>query len=338
MRSASADERRTVVLGASGLLGTAITRELAARPGRLRLVGRREPVVPAAPRAEVEVHRADLTEPGELARAVAGADAVVHLVAHTTGAGQWRSAENDRAAERVNLGLMRDLIEVLRAQEAATPPAVVFAGSTSQVGRPSAPVLDGSEPDRPITEYDRHKLAAERALEAATAAGVVRGCTLRLGTLFTQGAVPGSLDRGVVATMMRRALAGLPLTMWHDGSVRRDPICVDDVASAFVAALDHADTLAGRHWLIGTGRAVTVRDLFTAIAAAVAELTGKPPVPVECVAPPAESIAGDLVDFVADPSAFRTATGWSARIPLPDALARMASSFAAEGSPSTGGR
>ncbi|MFD2415768.1 NAD-dependent epimerase/dehydratase family protein [Amycolatopsis pigmentata] len=337
MRSTSADERRTVVLGASGLLGTAITRELAARPGRLRLVGRREPAVPAAPRAEVEILRADLTTPGELARAVSGAGAVVHLVAHTTGAGQWRTAENDHTAERLNVGLMCDLIEVIRAQRAAAPPAVVFAGSTSQVGRPTAPVLDGGEPDRPVTEYDRHKLAAERALEAATAAGIVRGCTLRLGTLFSQGTGPGSLDRGVVAAMMRRALDGRPLTMWHDGSVRRDPICVDDVARAFVAALDHADTLAGKHWLIGTGRAVSVRNLFTAIAAAVAELTGKPPVPVVCVEPPEESVAGDLVDFVADPSAFRNATGWSARIPLPDALARLASSFVAERNlPSTG--
>jgi hypothetical protein len=56
-----------------------------------------------------------------------------------------------------------------------------------------------------------------------------------------------------------------------------------------------------------------------------------------CVQPPEESIAGDLVDFVADPSAFRDATAWSARIPLPDALARMARSFAAEGAlPATG--
>jgi nucleoside-diphosphate-sugar epimerase len=324
----SGSKRLVVVLGASGLVGTALTRELAARPGRLRVVARRGALVPTIRRAEVEVRRADLTEPGEIERAVADADVVVHLVAHTTGAGEWRSAENDGAAERVNLGLMYDLIDAIRAQRRVRPPVVVFAGSISQVGRPPSARLTGDEPDEPVTVYDRHKLAAERALQAATAEGVLRGITLRLGTLFTQGTDPGSLDRGVVATMTRRALAGDPLTMWHDGTVRRDLLCVDDAAQAFVAALDHPDTLAGRHWLVGSGGSTSVGELFTAIAKAVSTLTGKSPVPVTSVAPPKESLAADMVDFLLDPSAFEEATGWSARIPLEEALEHMAKSFA----------
>lgn len=328
MTEDSGSKRLVVVLGASGLVGTALTRELAARPGRLRVVARRGALVPTIRRAEVEVRRADLTEPGEIERAVADADVVVHLVAHTTGAGEWRSAENDGAAERVNLGLMYDLIDAIRAQRRARPPVVVFAGSISQVGRPPSARLTGDEPDEPVTVYDRHKLAAERALQDATAEGVLRGITLRLGTLFTQGTDPGSLDRGVVATMTRRALAGDPLTMWHDGTVRRDLLCVDDAAQAFMAALDHPDTLAGRHWLVGSGGSTSVGELFTAIAKAVSTLTGKSPVPVTSVAPPKESLAADMVDFLLDPSSFEEATGWSARIPLEEALEHMAKSFA----------
>jgi len=311
-----------VVLGASGMLGTAVTRELSSRPIRLRAVGRRTPTVPHGCVADVEIHRADLTEPGEVARATEGADAVMHLVAHTAGAGQWRSADRDTAAERVTVGLVHDLVDVLAARERT--PVVVFAGTTSQVGRTTAAVLDGTEEDHPVTEYDRQKLAAERALETATAEGVLHGITLRLGTLFSQGTDPGVQDRGVVAGMTRRALAGEPLTMWNDGSVRRDLLCVDDAARAFVAALDNTDALAGRHWLVGTGEATSVGELFTAIARAVSAHTGRPPVPVVSVPPPAESIAADVVDFVVDPSAFQRATGWTARIPLADALASLA--------------
>jgi nucleoside-diphosphate-sugar epimerase len=315
------------VLGASGLLGSAIAGQLAARPVRLRLVGRRATPLPDQVQAEVEVRQADLTEPAAVAAAATDADAIVHLVAHTTGTGAWRSAEHDDTAERGNVGVLRDLIKAVAAQPRPQPPTVLFSGSVSQVGRPRSARLTEGEPDRPETVYDRHKLAAEHALLAATAAGIVRGASLRLGTLFGQGTVPNVVDRGVVATMMRRAFAGEPLTMWNDGSVRRDLLCVDDAAAAFVRALECAHALSGRHWLISSGRTVSIGELFTAIATTVADHTGRPPVPVRSVCPPAESIAADLVDFAPDPSAFIAATDWRARVPLRNALEQLATAM-----------
>jgi dTDP-4-keto-6-deoxyhexose 4-ketoreductase len=317
-----------VVLGASGLLGTSVARELACRPIRLRLVGRRPTAVPRDHVAEVEVRTIDLTAPGALADAVTGADAVVHLVAHITGAATWRVSEGDPTAEQVNLGLVRGVVDALRTGRPGKPPVVVFAGSMSQAGRSSSGRIDESMPDEPLTTYDRQKLAAERELKAATAEGVVRGVTLRLGTLFGRGAASSALDKGVVTTMMRRAFAGEPLTMWHDGTIKRDLLCADDAARAFVAALDHADALAGGHWLVGTGRATTVADLFTLIARLVSEVTGKEPVPVVTVEPPELSSATDLLDFVVDPSAFRRVSGWVPRVPLHEALSRTAAALA----------
>ncbi len=138
---------------------------------------------------------------------------------------------------------------------------------------------DGSVPDQPLTEYDKQKLAAEQALEAATERGIVRGTTLRLATLFGQGIDATHLDRGVVAAMNRRAWAGEPLTMWHDGTVKRDLLCVDDAARAFLAALDHPEVVAGKHWLVGSGNVISVGDLFATIAKLVSAVSGRPPVP-----------------------------------------------------------
>lgn len=317
-----------VVLGASGFVGTAVTRELVERPIRLRLVARRDIAVPAGGLAEVEACSRDLTAPGELAAAVADADVVIHLVAHIKGASTWRVTEDDAAAERVNLGLMHDLLAAFRAaRRRQPPPVVVFAGAMSQVGKQSGGLVDGSEQDEPATEYDRQKLAAELALRAATAEGLVRGITLRLATVYGQGAGPCALERGVVAAMMRRAFAGQPLTMWHDGTVARDLVCVDDVARAFVAAVDHADALAGRHWLIGTGQSTLVGDLFSTIAEVVSAHTGLPPVPVVQVRPE-NAEAGDLLDFVVGSSAFADLTGWSPRVSLREALSRAAAAMA----------
>lgn len=321
------------VLGASGLLGTAITRQLAGRPVRLRLVGRRPIAVPARPLADIEVRTVDLTAGDTVAEAVAGADAVIHLVAHMAGAGTWRSAAVDPVAEQVNLGLVQDVIAAIRAQRPERPPVMVFAGSMSQAGRSSSARIDGSEPDEPLTAYDRQKLIAERAIEAATAEGLLRGSTLRLATLYSQGTDPTTLDRGVVASMTRRAFADQPLTMWHDGTVHRDLLCVDDAASAFVAALDRADAVTGRHWLVGTGQATSIADLFTTIAKVVATQTGRSPVPVVSVPPADHSMPTDLLDFVLDPTAFQQATDWTPRVPLLEGLDGMVAAIARESAP-----
>lgn len=323
------------VLGSSGLVGTAITRELAQRPVRLRLVGRRPTAVPANPRAEVEVRTIDLAAPGSVAEAIDGSDVVIHLVAHISGESTWRVSSNDPVAERINLGLVHDLVDAVRARKPKTPPVVLLAGSMSQAGKTTKARIDGSEPDEPLTTYDRQKLDAERAILAATEEGVIRGSTLRLATLYTRGTDSPSLDRGVVSGMMRKAFAEQPLTMWHDGTVTRDLVCVDDVARAFVTALDQPEHTTGRAWLVGTGQAVSIASLFKMIAKTVATHTGREPVPVTSVPPAVHSMPTDGLDFVLDPTAFQQATGWAPQVSLIEGLDSLAAVMARDTTLST---
>ncbi|MEV6210112.1 NAD-dependent epimerase/dehydratase family protein [Kitasatospora sp. NPDC051914] len=318
-----------VVLGASGYIGSAVVAELARRPVRLRLVARRPAVLPADRAAVVEDVPADLSVPGAGARAVAGADAVLDLVAHLDRTVGWRAAEGDgqRLGERLGVGLVHEIADALRAARrppGTPPPLVVLAGSASQAGR-GGPV-DGTGPDRPATVYARQKTAAEAVLKAATAGGVLRGVSLRLPTVYGSG--PGPDGNGVVAAMALRALAGQPLTVWGTGSVVRDLLHVTDAAAAFAACLDHGAELAGRHWTVGTGRPVPVRELFTAVARAVAARTGRPTVPVVSVPPPAAATSADAAGTVVDASAFRAVTGWCPRRDLPEALDELAAVLA----------
>jgi nucleoside-diphosphate-sugar epimerase len=308
---------QVTVLGASGFVGSAVTAALARRDIRLRLVARRPAAHPAGAVAAIETRTADLTVPGAVAAAVAGADAVVNLVLHDSG---WRGA-GDPASDGANVGVLRELVLALR--HARRPaPVVIFAGSTSQVGVPRRVPIDGTEPDDPVTAYDRQKQAAEELLRAETLSGAVSGITLRLPTVFGPGPAPAAREPGVVAAMTRRALAGEPLTLWGNGSVERDLLYVDDAGEAFAAALDRPETLAGRHWLLGSGRGISLRELFGTIAELVAERTGRPAVPVVSMPAPPDATATDAYSLVADSSAFRSATGWHPRVPLREALRR----------------
>ncbi|MGW2827435.1 NAD-dependent epimerase/dehydratase family protein [Streptomyces sp. NPDC001443] len=320
-----------VVLGAAGFVGSAVFRELARHPVRIRAVSRRTCPVPEDARAEIEVLSADLTEPGQMAAAVAGADVVIHALAYIAGASTWRIADGDTAAERVHVGLMQDLLHALRDRaDSQAPPTVLFTGSVTAAGSSDKEVLDGTEPDRPKGYYERLKLEAERLLLEADTAGTVRGACLRLTTLYGYSAGSTARDKGIVSTMTRRAVAGEPLTMWHDGTVRRDLLHVDDAARAFWAAIARMDVLAGRRWLIGTGQGAPLGDVFTRVSALVAEQTGKEPVPVVCVEPPEYAEAIDFRSAIVDSSAFRTATGWQPQVSLDEGL-RLTTEFCSGG-------
>ncbi|OXM47328.1 NAD-dependent epimerase/dehydratase family protein [Amycolatopsis alba] len=303
------------VLGASGFVGSAVLHALARRPIRLRAVARRR-CTPPPGRAETTVVTADLTDRAALADAVEDSDAVVYLL---LGDGGWRAAEG---AERVNVGVLRDLVEIIGDGD-GPPPVVVFAGTVLQVGVPPREPLDGSEPDRPVAPYDVQKLVAEQLLMKATADGRVRGISLRLPTVFGETAAEGAnQDRGVVSAMVRRALEGLPLTVWGDGTVRRDLVHVDDVASAFTAALDHPDPLVGGHWLIGAGRGDPLGEVFRLVAKEMSGHTGKSPVEVTCVEPPPHAPETDLRSLTIDSTPFRAITGWRPEVSLSDGVRR----------------
>ncbi|EMF01552.1 NAD-dependent epimerase/dehydratase [Streptomyces mobaraensis NBRC 13819 = DSM 40847] len=308
------------VLGASGFIGSAVAAEFVRRPVRLRLVTRgHRPPAAVADAKDVELRTADATDPAALAAAVDGSDVVVHLLADLSGDINWRGA--DPVAERVNVGTMRHLTDVLRPGPGGRPVTVIYAGAASQVGLTAAPRIDGSEPDEPQGAYDRQKLAAQRVLEQATRAGDVHGITLRLPTVI--GCAPGrTTSKGVVAAMTKRALAGEPITMWHDGTVLRDLLHVDDVARAFAAALEHGHELVGRHWLIGSGHGEPLGAVFRRIADLVAERTGRPPVSVLTVDPPEYAELADFHSVEIDASAFRGVTGWQPRLTLDQALER----------------
>ncbi|MFG3106263.1 NAD-dependent epimerase/dehydratase family protein [Streptomyces tendae] len=324
----SAGRPTVTVLGASGYLGSVVTGLFARRPVRLRPVARRAVPVPEGAVADIEPFVADLTEPAAVARAVEDADVVLHLAKHS---GDWRLPETEPAAtERVNVGIMRSVLDALADRPGAEerpPPVVVFAGACTQIGRTPDHPMDGTEPDRPETAYDRQKLAAEQLLKAADRAGAVRGVSLRLATVFGQSTLSRAPDPGVVMTMVRLALADRPLTMWHDGSVTRDITHVEDVGRAFLAATDFPDALRGRHWMIGTGRPARLGVVFRTVADAVAGATGRPPVPVVTVTPPDAAVLTDFLPVRIDPEPFATAARWRARVSLREGIDRGVASL-----------
>ncbi len=252
---------------------------------------------------------------------IADADVVFHFAAQTSTAA---AADNPDRDFQANVAPMRQLLAACR--ERGRRPIVLFAGTVTEAGIPLRLPVDEDAPDDPITIYDRHKLMAEQDLKAAAANGDVRGATLRLANVYGPGARGQRVDRDVLNRMIKTAIDGGPLTVYGTGEYVRDYVFVEDVVDAFLMAAVQPDRVNGRHFVIGSGRGISIRDAFELIAARVELITGRR-VAVTTADPGTRLSALEQRHFVADPSRFSAATGWRPSWSLTEGIDRTIEAF-----------
>lgn len=312
-----------LVTGGSGYIASRLIRRLQRDGVDVRVLSRRAPAI-AIPVQWFQGHAAD---EALLADAMRGVRSVFHLAGQTSVAVARQNPESDYDANVV--GMIR-LLDAVRRHAPSAP--LVFAGTVTQAGIPSGEVLDERAADHPITIYDRHKLEAERILEAACRAGALRGVTLRLANIYGPGAQSTAADRGVLNRMIRAASTGQPLTIFGDGTQLRDYTFIDDVVEAFVKAAQCAADMTGRHFVVGSGRRMTFAEIVATVARRSALRIGGP-IAINYVPAPATSDPIDARSYVVDAGALASATGWQPLIDLETGIDRSLDWLAQTGEP-----
>jgi nucleoside-diphosphate-sugar epimerase len=295
--------------GARGYIGNALAQRLAAQGHVLRLVSRgvSSPGMNAG-RAPANYIQADLREERAWARLVEGADIVVHLSSRT----DLRAAEADpETDEAINIDPVRALVAAARLSRASTK--VVFASTVTIAGPLHDNPVNEQTPDNPCSVYDRHKLACETILHEATQEGTLRACALRLANVYGAGSSVNA-NRGILNLIMRRALAGEPLTLYGDGHYVRDFTHLSDVVEAFIAAID-AEVCDGSRYVIATGHGHTLAETWCLIADEAFAVTGRRPEIVH-VPEPSDLHPIERRNFIGDSSLFARRTGWQAKTML----------------------
>ena len=312
--------RTIAVTGAAGFLGARLVSRLAAERCRIIRAARTAPPPLDGAAATVIDVVGDLSDPAPW-ELVAGAEIIFHLAAQTSAVVADANVASDFNA---NVTPMRHLLSVCRRR--GSRPIVLFAGTVTEAGVPSRLPVNEDAPDNPITTYDRHKLTAESELQAAALDGRVCGSTLRLANVFGPGAT-GRSDRGVLNRMIEIALRGDSLTVYGTGMYVRDYVFVEDVVDAFLMAAAHPEQMNARHFVIGSGRGISIRDAFELIASRVEARTGRRVAVIS--APSAVPLSPiDERNFIADASRFSAATGWHPAWSLIDGIDRTIEALA----------
>ncbi len=237
--------RKVLVTGATGFLGGAVCADLRAAGGwEVTATGRN-----AAKGTRLPTDRfvpADLAEPGAAAELTRGQDAVIHCAAL---ASPWgRPAEFERANITATAALLDAAVGagVRRFVHISTPS--IYGEHVHRENLTETSPL----PTRPINEYARTKLAAERLVLAAR--GRLEIVVLRPHALI------GVDDTTLLPRLVRAAGDG-KLRVIGDGRARTDLTCVENAALACRLALEaDAGRVAGEAFNITNGEPTRLWD------------------------------------------------------------------------------
>src|SRR5947209_3067242 len=148
-------------------------------------------------------------------------------------------------------------------------------------GRPLSPVAtpEWKRPDL-ASIYALGKYVQERTTFIMSEAYGIEGVCLRLFNVYGPGQALSNPYTGVLAIFASRLLNDQQPMIFEDGEQRRDFVHVDDVAQAFIAAVERPEA-AGGVFNIGSGRERTILSVAIGLAQAMnrenlaPEITGK---------------------------------------------------------------
>ncbi|MBV9250836.1 MAG: NAD-dependent epimerase/dehydratase family protein, partial [Acetobacteraceae bacterium] len=152
-------------------------------------------------------------------------------------------------------------------------------------------------------------------LTVAPAYGM-QGVALRLFNVYGPGQALSNPYTGVLAIFASRLHNCERPLVFEDGEQRRDFVHVNDVAEAFILALEHPEVTGGV-FNIGSGRDVSIRQVAEELAAAM----GRKDIAPELLR---KARAGDIRHCFADIDLARRVLGYRPRRSFGDSLGELA--------------
>jgi nucleoside-diphosphate-sugar epimerase len=263
----------------------------------------------AAVRDQVRLLPFDIGEAARFEPEIRSSDLIFNLAGEISHIRSMQSPERDLALNAIARLRFLDVCRRVRAGV-----RIVYAGTRQVYGRPThVPVSEDHALD-PIDFNGIHKLAAAHYHLLLSARGEIDAAVLRLTNIYGPRMALRFSWQGVLGVFIRAALMREPVLVYGDGKQYRDPLHVDDVVTAFIAAAT-AERLPSRIYNVGGPAPLPL----SAIAAHFAREGG---CPTRLVPFPNVSKAIDIGDYYADWRRIRHDLGWRPKVQIAEGARR----------------
>jgi NAD dependent epimerase/dehydratase len=291
---------KVLVTGAGGFIGSHLCEQLLAQGREVRAFVRyngrgSHGWLDASPvRDQLEVIAGDIRDFDSVSRAVAGCSEVFHLAALI---GIPYSYESPLAYVRTNVEGTYNVLESARRSELRR----VLVTSTSEVyGTARYTPIDEAHPLQPQSPYSASKIGAD---QLALSYQMSFGLPVVVARPFnTYG--PRQSARAIIPSLAIQLLTKRPQIDVGSLDPVRDLTFVEDTAKAMIT-IASTDAFLGRVVNVGTGEAVSIREIYerlVAITGHQAELRQDP----ARIRPQ----ASEVMRLISNNTVLRTATGW----------------------------
>jgi UDP-glucose 4-epimerase len=253
---------RCLVTGGAGFIGSHLVHALAARGLEVRVLdnlssGTRSNLEGAA--AELVI--GDVMDFEATASAARGAEVVFHMAAMIS---VPASMDDPLRTYRENV---LGSLNVLEAARRAGGRRVVLSSSCAVYGAADHPSAE-SDPVQPRSPYAASKVAMEDLGRLYAEVYRLSTVSLRYFNVYGPRQSPASPYAAVIPIFVHEMLEGRSPVIHGDGEQSRDFVYVDDVVQANLLAAEAVGDIPGVV-NVGTGRALTIRQLAQALAEAL---------------------------------------------------------------------
>ncbi len=251
---------RVLVLGGTGFIGSRLVVELLAEGHEVTVFSR--DAVDSRPRASGATYvRGDFLDPREVEAVVREASHVFHLVSTTT-----PISSADEAAMDVEQNVMATLRLLNQCADARIEKVIFVSTGGAIYGHYPGRPLREDDVTYPVSPYAIGKLSIEGFLRFYRVSRGLDSMVFRISNPYGPGQAAAG-GHGLIPTCIQRAMSGLPVTIFGDGSMVRDYVFVDDVARTL--ATTFAKTTEHHTFNLGSGVGSSVTDIIAAVASAL---------------------------------------------------------------------
>lgn len=318
MRKAFWADKRVLVTGATGMVGSSLTRRLVDLGAYVvALVRDQDPQSELVRNGTIErisIVNGSLEDFGAVERGVNEheVDTIFHLGAQTIVGGAHRSP---MATFEVNIQGTWHVLEAARRLSQLVQRVVVASSDKAYGEQPDLPYRE----DHPLTgraPYEVSKSCMDLISQSYRITYGVPVAIVRCGNIYG----PGDLNWSrIVPGTIRSLLRGEQPVLRSDGSFLRDYLYVEDVADAYLflaEAIAEGKDLAGGEFNFSDESPLSVMDIYRAVCRAMDAEGTEPKV--------LNSTVGEIKDQYLSARKAREMLGWSAKWGLEDGLAETA--------------